>query len=187
MVHLYSNRFKSRYFLWVDHGERDGLNGMFYNLMHVDDYNMLAPHGQIRVKHDDRVEHDRVHDMINDDFGDASIGTHISSRRCPNKQKKGRGSLKGGSLHTGGAKTVGTITREMEKEMGRTPLEPEVFKRTSVKKKEKRVAEQESMSVTVQQIKEQVLNLARRPTTSSPAEDTNNDSEKEDDFVHCTP
>ena len=27
--------------------------------------------------------------------------------------KKARGSLKGGSLHTGGAKTVGTIAREM--------------------------------------------------------------------------
>ncbi|WMV29243.1 hypothetical protein MTR67_022628 [Solanum verrucosum] len=35
----------------------------------------------------------------------------------------------------------------------------------------KRVVEQENMSVTVQQIKEQVLNLARRPTsTSSPVE-----------------
>ncbi|WMV20156.1 hypothetical protein MTR67_013541 [Solanum verrucosum] len=50
--------------------------------------------------------------------------------------KNNRGSLKDGSLHTGGAKTVGTITREMEKEMGRTPLEPEVFKRTHGKKKE---------------------------------------------------
>ncbi|WMV25347.1 hypothetical protein MTR67_018732 [Solanum verrucosum] len=50
--------------------------------------------------------------------------------------KKDRCSLKGGSLHTGGAKTIGTITREMEKEMGRTPIEPEVFKMTHVKKKE---------------------------------------------------
>ncbi|WMV16814.1 hypothetical protein MTR67_010199 [Solanum verrucosum] len=47
-----------------------------------------------------------------------------------------RGSLKGGSLHTGGAKTVGTIAREMEKELGRTPIEPEVFKKTHVRKKE---------------------------------------------------
>ncbi|WMV51000.1 hypothetical protein MTR67_044385 [Solanum verrucosum] len=52
------------------------------------------------------------------------------------KVKKARGSLKGGSLHTGGAKTVGTITREMEKELGRTPIEPEVFKKTHVRKKE---------------------------------------------------
>ncbi|KAG5610619.1 hypothetical protein H5410_021900 [Solanum commersonii] len=36
---------------------------MFYNLMPVDEYNMLAPHGQIRI------EHDRVHEMINDTFG----------------------------------------------------------------------------------------------------------------------
>ncbi|KAG5598891.1 hypothetical protein H5410_030261 [Solanum commersonii] len=62
MVHLYRNGFKPRYFVWIDHGERDGLNDMFYNSMPVDDYNMLAPHGQIRV------EHDRVHEIINDAF-----------------------------------------------------------------------------------------------------------------------
>ncbi|WMV38002.1 hypothetical protein MTR67_031387 [Solanum verrucosum] len=146
--------------------------------------------------------------------------------------KMARGSLKGGSLHTRGAKTVGTIAREMEKELGRTPIEPEVFKKTHVRKKEnesdpdvwveeraertfiwkekvvggthkgrcyglgsrndvrrlqpdleaalaeskrKRVAEQQSMSETVQQIKEQVMNLARRPTTSAP-DDTNDES-----------
>ncbi|WMV19186.1 hypothetical protein MTR67_012571, partial [Solanum verrucosum] len=50
--------------------------------------------------------------------------------------KKDRGSLKGGSLHTRGAKLVGTIVREMEKELGRTPIEPEVFKKTRVRKKE---------------------------------------------------
>ncbi|WMV55128.1 hypothetical protein MTR67_048513 [Solanum verrucosum] len=50
--------------------------------------------------------------------------------------KMARGSLKCGSLHTGGAKTVGTITREMEKELGCTPIEPEVFKKTHIRKKE---------------------------------------------------
>ncbi|XP_049410583.1 uncharacterized protein LOC125873765 [Solanum stenotomum] len=50
--------------------------------------------------------------------------------------KMARGSLKGGSLHTGGAKTVGTIAREMEKELGRTPIESEVFKKTHARKKE---------------------------------------------------
>ncbi|WMV51144.1 hypothetical protein MTR67_044529 [Solanum verrucosum] len=50
------------------------------------------------------------------------------------------------------------------------------------------VAEQQSMSATVQQIKEQVLNLARRPTTPSAPEDTDDDSEEEDDdFVDRTP
>ncbi|WMV46548.1 hypothetical protein MTR67_039933 [Solanum verrucosum] len=48
----------------------------------------------------------------------------------------------------------------------------------------RRVAEQQSMSATVQEIKEQVLNLARRPTTSSPAEDTADESEEED-FCRC--
>ncbi|WMV41884.1 hypothetical protein MTR67_035269 [Solanum verrucosum] len=157
--------------------------------------------------------------------------------------KKARGSLKGGSLHTVGAEIVGTITRETEKELGCTPIEPEVFKKTHVKKKEneldldvwveerakrtfsgvegigsssqaealdgvqivamsahiaqlisalaeserRRVAEQQSMSATVQEIKEQVLNLAHQPTTSSPTKDTDNNSEKDDDFVDRTP
>ncbi|KAG5595508.1 hypothetical protein H5410_036740 [Solanum commersonii] len=62
MVHLYRNGFKPRYFVWIDHRESDGLDDMFYNLMPVDVYNMVAPYGQIRV------EHDRVHEMINDTF-----------------------------------------------------------------------------------------------------------------------
>ncbi|WMV51044.1 hypothetical protein MTR67_044429 [Solanum verrucosum] len=68
MVHLYRNGFKPRYFVWIYHGESDGLDGMFYNSMPVDVYNMVAPHGQIRVEQV-RVEHDRVHEMINDVFG----------------------------------------------------------------------------------------------------------------------
>ncbi|WMV33614.1 hypothetical protein MTR67_026999 [Solanum verrucosum] len=202
--------------------------------------------------------------------------------------KMARGSLKGGSLHTGGAKTVGTIGREIEKRLGPTPIEPEVFKKTHVRKKENesdpdvwveeraelafyvaenldssvqltpelsiqiwkekvvrgthkgrcyglssrndvrrlqsglegigssrqakaldgvqiaamsdqiakltaalaeseriRVTEQQSMSETVQQIKEQVMNLARRPTTSAP-NDTDDESD-EDDYVDLTP
>ncbi|WMV09412.1 hypothetical protein MTR67_002797 [Solanum verrucosum] len=183
--------------------------------------------------------------------------------------KKARGSLKEGSLHNRGAKTVGTIAREMEKELGCTPIEPEVFKKTHDRKKEnesdpdvwveeraeqtfndfhqyvienldrsvqlspelspqifkekvvggtpkgrfyglgykndvrrflscleaalavseqRRVAEQESMTETVQQIKEQVMNLARRPTTSAP-DDTDDESD-EDDYekeLGCTP
>ncbi|KAG5628272.1 hypothetical protein H5410_013490 [Solanum commersonii] len=136
-----------------------------------------------------------------------------------------------------------------EKELGRTLIEPEVFKKTHVKKKEnesdpdvwveernefhqyvaenldssqndirrlqsglegigssrqeealdtqltsvlteskrRRVAEQQSMSVIVQEIKEQVLNLTRRPTTSSLVEDTDDDSDEDDDFVDRTP
>ncbi|WMV41823.1 hypothetical protein MTR67_035208 [Solanum verrucosum] len=130
---------------------------------------------------------------------------------------------------------------DKEKELGRTPIELEVFKKTHVRKKEnesdpdvwveeraertfsglegigssrqpealdgvqiaamsdqitklttalaeserKRVAEQQSMSETVQQIKEQVMNLARRPTTSAP--DDTDDKSDEDDYVDLTP
>ncbi|KAG5596694.1 hypothetical protein H5410_037926 [Solanum commersonii] len=49
----------------------------------------------------------------------------------------------------------------------------------------RRVAEQESMSKTVQQIKEQVMNLAHRPTTSAPA--NTGDESDEDDYVDLTP
>ncbi|WMV19942.1 hypothetical protein MTR67_013327 [Solanum verrucosum] len=49
----------------------------------------------------------------------------------------------------------------------------------------RRVAEQENMSESVQQIKEQVMNLAGRPTTSAP-DDTDNESD-EDDYVAPTP
>uniref|UniRef100_M1DS65 Uncharacterized protein n=1 Tax=Solanum tuberosum TaxID=4113 RepID=M1DS65_SOLTU len=212
--------------------------------------------------------------------------------------KKDRGSLKGGSMHTGGAKSVGANYKRDEKRNGAhsrknrmegqkrilcadvkalsieslapaliepssvsfsgTPLVLEVFKKTHVNKKEnvsdpdvksgrgthksrvysrgsrndvrqlvsdlegigssrqaeainsvqiaalsaqiekltaalqesqrKRVAEQENVSATVQQIKEHVLNLARRPTsTSSPAEGTNDDSEEDDDYIDYTP
>ncbi|KAG5606761.1 hypothetical protein H5410_028253 [Solanum commersonii] len=51
--------------------------------------------------------------------------------------------------------------------------------------KRRRVAKQESMSETVQQIKEQVMNLARRPTTSAP--DDTDDVSDEDDYVDLTP
>ncbi|WMV33913.1 hypothetical protein MTR67_027298 [Solanum verrucosum] len=39
-----------------------------------------------------------------------------------NQTKKARGSLKGGSLHIGGAKSVGTIAREMKKNWDALPL-----------------------------------------------------------------
>ncbi|KAG5605026.1 hypothetical protein H5410_026518 [Solanum commersonii] len=50
---------------------------------------------------------------------------------------------------------------------------------------QRRVAEQQSMSETVQQIKEQVMNLSRPPTTSA-TDDTDNESD-EDDYVEPTP
>ncbi|WMV18948.1 hypothetical protein MTR67_012333 [Solanum verrucosum] len=57
---------------------------------------------------------------------------------------------------------------------------------TLTESERRREAEQRSMSKTVQQIKEQVMNLARRPTTSAP-DDTNNDSDDEDDYIDPSP
>ncbi|TMW95688.1 hypothetical protein EJD97_008493 [Solanum chilense] len=50
---------------------------------------------------------------------------------------------------------------------------------------QRRVAEQESMNATVQQIKKQVMNLSRQPTTSAP-HDTDNETD-EDDYIGHTP
>ncbi|WMV11915.1 hypothetical protein MTR67_005300 [Solanum verrucosum] len=55
-----------------------------------------------------------------------------------------------------------------------------------IESERRREAEQRSMSAIVQQIKEQVLNLARRPTTSAP-KDTNDSEDEEDDYVDLTP
>ncbi|KAG5609903.1 hypothetical protein H5410_021184 [Solanum commersonii] len=59
------------------------------------------------------------------------------------------------------------------------------FIKVGDKMERRRVAEQESMIKTIQQIKEQVMNLARRPTTSAP-DDTYDESD-EDDYVDLTP
>lgn len=56
-------------------------------------------------------------------------------KAMPEQAKKARGSLKGGSLHVGGAKSVGIVTRELEKELGWLSLHDEVFRRYYMKKK----------------------------------------------------
>ncbi|KAG5576926.1 hypothetical protein H5410_057060 [Solanum commersonii] len=55
-----------------------------------------------------------------------------------------------------------------------------------VESEQRREAEQQIMIETVQQIKEQVMNLTRRPTTSAP-DDTDDDSDDKDDYVDPTP
>ncbi|WMV19338.1 hypothetical protein MTR67_012723 [Solanum verrucosum] len=188
--------------------------------------------------------------------GFAELGQYWKTdkfKAISDQAKMARGSLKGGSLHTGGAKTVGTIAREMndfnkyvaenldssvqltpelstqiwkEKVIGGThkgrcyglgsrndvrrlqsglegigssrqaealdgvqiaAMSDQITKLTAAlaESERKRVAEQQSMSETVQQIKEQVMNLARRPTTSAP-DDTDDESD-EDDYVDLTP
>ncbi|XP_070011782.1 uncharacterized protein [Nicotiana sylvestris] len=53
------------------------------------------------------------------------------------KGKKARASEKGGSLHTGGAISLGTIKRRMEKKLGRPMNQDELFKETHIVKKKK--------------------------------------------------
>ncbi|KAG5569836.1 hypothetical protein H5410_059602 [Solanum commersonii] len=285
MVHLYRNGFKPRYFVWVDPGERDGLNDMFYNSMPVDEYNMLASHGQIRVEHDDRVKHDRVHEMINYAFGvqggmkaeqyfdkapneearrfydqleESSrplcgvrdspcrakcvvilnlfaipFGTANPQQYYPNYRRavsafsisqaltplryedlrlqaihRPRPLLAGwisdGTPSTTVAPsatpnaTIPSLAPGQMNRLSRVMIEPDgsslcvlgsraQLTSALVESEQRRVAEQQSMSETVQQIKEQLMNLTCRPTTLAP-EDTDNDiKEEEEDFVDATP
>lgn len=52
---------------------------------------------------------------------------------------------------------------------------------------QKRAAQQECMSATVQQIKEQVINLPRGPTTLAPDDIYDDGSDDDDDSVGVTP
>uniref|UniRef100_M1ACT0 Uncharacterized protein n=1 Tax=Solanum tuberosum TaxID=4113 RepID=M1ACT0_SOLTU len=124
-----------------------------------------------------------------------------SLRQYQIKPKRLEAVLNCASLHTGGAKTVGTIAREISGLEGIgssrqaealdgvqiAAMSAQIAKLISAlaESKRRRVAEQESMSETVHQIKEQVMNLARRPTTSAP-DDTDYESD-EDDYVNVTP
>ncbi|WMV33912.1 hypothetical protein MTR67_027297 [Solanum verrucosum] len=58
---------------------------------------------------------------------------------------------------------------------------------TLAESERRRVAEQESMSKTVQQIQKQVMNLARGTTTSAPEESDDYSTDSEDDCVGPTP
>ncbi|WMV09742.1 hypothetical protein MTR67_003127 [Solanum verrucosum] len=70
-------------------------------------------------------------------FDELCLYWNIDKFKAISKQaKKARGSLKGGSLHIRGAKSVGQLQERWEKELGRTPIKLEVFKKTHVKKKE---------------------------------------------------
>nr|XP_010319572.1 uncharacterized protein LOC104646808 [Solanum lycopersicum] len=49
--------------------------------------------------------------------------------------KKARSSTKGGSLHTSGAQSQGSVRRKLEKELGRPITQAEAFKATHIRKK----------------------------------------------------
>ncbi|KAG5620879.1 hypothetical protein H5410_006097 [Solanum commersonii] len=62
----------SLHIVWIDHGESDGLDGIFYNsmlLMYIIWLHHMAKLGLNKLELNMMVEHDRVHEMINDAFG----------------------------------------------------------------------------------------------------------------------
>ncbi|XP_060210438.1 uncharacterized protein LOC132637354 [Lycium barbarum] len=60
MVHLCRKGFKDKYLVWTDHGEIDGVNGIYYNLV-------VGESSRSQENH--HVQYDRVNDMVNDAFG----------------------------------------------------------------------------------------------------------------------
>ncbi|KAG5582719.1 hypothetical protein H5410_053346 [Solanum commersonii] len=132
---------------------------------------------------------------------------------CKNGKKKMKGELTI-QLHLQGhlANLRRTMTSvNVEKEMRSTPLVPEVFKRTHVKKKENesdpdawmeekgRVYDRgsrndvrrlqsglEDIGSSCQVEALDVINLGRRPATSSFADDIDGESEEDNDFIDCT-
>uniref|UniRef100_M1B330 Uncharacterized protein n=1 Tax=Solanum tuberosum TaxID=4113 RepID=M1B330_SOLTU len=102
----------------------------------------------------------------------------------------GRGSRNDVRRHQSGLQGIG-LSRQAETLDGVqiAAMSVQIAQPTSslINSEQRRVAEQQSMSAPVHQIKKQVLNLARRPITSSPAEDIDDDSEEEDDCVDRTP
>ncbi|KAM3320885.1 putative protein isoform X3 [Capsicum chacoense] len=66
--------------------------------------------------------------ILKDVYDDLCIYWESPEYKALSEQnKKARASLKGGSLHTGGAKSVRVIVREMEKNLGREPTQLEDF------------------------------------------------------------
>lgn len=53
--------------MWVDYKERSSLSGIFYNLLIMDEYDMLVHGRHARIQHA-RFQHDGFHEMINDAF-----------------------------------------------------------------------------------------------------------------------
>ncbi|XP_059281304.1 uncharacterized protein LOC132034998 [Lycium ferocissimum] len=54
-VHLYSHGFKEKYYVWTDHGETDGVNGIFHN--------MVVGESSVSQEYN-HVQYDRVNDAF---------------------------------------------------------------------------------------------------------------------------
>ncbi|XP_047261406.1 uncharacterized protein LOC124894960 isoform X1 [Capsicum annuum] len=74
--------------------------------------------------------------LLKEVYDDLCIYTDTPEYKALSEQnKKVRTSLKGGSLHTGGAKSVSVIVQEMKKELGRESTQLEISRRTHLVKK----------------------------------------------------
>ncbi|PHT45387.1 hypothetical protein CQW23_14545 [Capsicum baccatum] len=129
-LHLYRNGFKEDYTVWTSHGEVEN--------SFVRSQNYVAGGSCGAVEAD--VQNYRMHDMIRDVYGmhsdfesddhvkeapndeskrffeqlKALVGLYSTFKQMHKIGKKARASLKGGSLHTSGAQSLGNVRRKLE-------------------------------------------------------------------------
>ncbi|XP_070054771.1 uncharacterized protein [Nicotiana tomentosiformis] len=78
-THLYRKRFIDNYFVWTSHGEVDGTDGVFHNVVI----------GESSRSVENSVQHHRYHAMVADAFRmHFSFETHESVEQTPNEEAK---------------------------------------------------------------------------------------------------
>ncbi|XP_070012997.1 uncharacterized protein [Nicotiana sylvestris] len=97
-THLYQKGFKDNYFVWTSHGEIDGIDGVFHNVV-----------GQNSRLVGNNVQHPRYHEMVADALGmHFDFETNKSVEQPPNEEAKyfyeqlkvASRPLKQGSMHS---------------------------------------------------------------------------------------
>ncbi|XP_070034605.1 uncharacterized protein [Nicotiana tomentosiformis] len=78
-AHLYKKSFMDNYFVWTSHGEIDGSDGIFHNVV-VGEYSKSVGNN---------IQHPRYHEMVADAFGmHFDFETHESVEQLPNEEAK---------------------------------------------------------------------------------------------------
>ncbi|XP_015069259.1 uncharacterized protein LOC107013896 [Solanum pennellii] len=160
-LHIYRNGFKKEYTVWTSHGEIDNKFDVFQHYVPGESSSTVNSNAQ-HYRIDDMVQ-DAF--GVHSDFDFANQGEEAPNAECkiffeqleaasrplyegsPHSQlksrfkqmseigKKARSSTKGGSLHTSGAQSQGSVRRKLEKELGTPVTQAEAFKATHIRKK----------------------------------------------------
>ncbi|WMV53221.1 hypothetical protein MTR67_046606 [Solanum verrucosum] len=151
MVHLYRNGFNPRYFVWIDHGESDGLDVFICRKKKL---------GRTPIEPE---VFKKTHVRKKENESDPDVWVEERAERTFN------------DFHQYVAENLDSsvqLAPELSTQIWKEKVLGGTHKAALAESERRRVAEQERMSETVQQIKEQVMNLTRRPTTSAPDDTT---------------